>query len=60
MVARAYFVNLRKGRIRSPGYEAHLSRLLFKALHELEALQVRRSGGSAPLGRLDVNGLVAG
>jgi hypothetical protein len=30
-------------------YEAHLSRLLFKALHELEALQVRRSGGAAPL-----------
>jgi hypothetical protein len=40
-------------------YEAHLSRLLFKALHELEALQVRRSGGAAPLARLDVDGLVA-
>jgi hypothetical protein len=38
-------------------YEAHLSRLMFKALHELEALQVRRSGGSAPLARLDVDGL---
>ena len=37
-------------------YEAHLSRLMFKALHELEALQVRRSGGSAPLARLDVDG----
>jgi hypothetical protein len=37
-------------------YEAHLSRLLFKALHELEALQVRRSGGAAPLARLDVDG----
>jgi hypothetical protein len=38
-------------------YEAHLSRQLFKALHELEALQVRRSGGAAPLARLDVDGL---
>ena len=38
-------------------YEAHLSRLMFKSLHELEALQVRRSGGSAPLARLDVDGL---
>jgi hypothetical protein len=37
-------------------YEAHLSRLLYKALHELEALQVRRTGGSAPLARLDVDG----
>lgn len=37
-------------------YEAHLSRLLFKSLHELEALQVRRSGGAAPLARLDVDG----
>jgi hypothetical protein len=38
-------------------YEAHLSRLIFKALHELEALQVRRSGGAAPLARLDVDGI---
>jgi hypothetical protein len=37
-------------------YEGHLSRGLYKALHELEALQVRRSGGSAPLARLDVEG----
>jgi len=29
-------------------YEAHLSRLFHKALHELEALQVRRAGGAAP------------
>jgi vacuolar-type H+-ATPase subunit H len=36
-------------------YEAHLSRLFHKALHELEALQVRRSGGAAPLARLDVD-----
>jgi hypothetical protein len=38
-------------------YEAHLSRLFHKALHELEALQTRRLGGSAPLARLDVDGL---
>jgi hypothetical protein len=38
-------------------YEAHLSRGLFKALHELEALQVRRTGGATPLARLDVDGL---
>jgi hypothetical protein len=38
-------------------YEAHLSRGLYKALHELEALQVRRKGGAAPLARLDVDGL---
>jgi hypothetical protein len=37
-------------------YEAHLSRLLYKAMHELEALQTRRGGGSAPLARLDVDG----
>ena len=38
-------------------YEGHLSRELYKALHELEALQTRRLGGSAPLARLDVDGL---
>ena len=38
-------------------YEAHLSRGLYKALHELEALQVRRAGGAAPLALLDVDGL---
>jgi hypothetical protein len=38
-------------------YEAHLSRGLYKALHELEALQIRRAGGAAPLARLDVDGL---
>ncbi|PLS86333.1 MAG: hypothetical protein CYG60_07815 [Actinobacteria bacterium] len=37
-------------------YEAHLSRLLFKSLHEIEAMQTRRAGGSAPLARLDVDG----
>jgi hypothetical protein len=38
-------------------YEAHLSRQLYKAMHELEALQSRRLGGVAPLARLDVDGL---
>jgi hypothetical protein len=38
-------------------YEAHLSRQLYQALHELEALQTKRSGGAAPLARLDVQGL---
>jgi len=38
-------------------YEAHLSRGLYKALHELEALQTKRSGGAAPLARLDVQSL---
>ena len=38
-------------------YEAHLSRQLYQALHELEALQARRSGGNAPLARLDVQGI---
>ncbi len=38
-------------------YEAHLSRGLYKAMHELEALQIRRLGGAAPLARLDVDGL---
>jgi len=38
-------------------YEAHLSRGFYKVLHELQALQTRRQGGSAPLARLDVDGL---
>jgi hypothetical protein len=38
-------------------YEAHLSRGLFKAMHELEALQARRIGAAAPLAWLDVDGL---
>jgi hypothetical protein len=38
-------------------YEAHLSRGLYKALHELEAMQTRRSGGVTPLARLDVEGM---
>src|SRR5918995_7419329 len=38
-------------------YEAHLSRGLYQAMHELEALQTKRSGGAAPFGRPDVQGL---
>jgi hypothetical protein len=38
-------------------YEAHLSRGLYKALHELEAMQTKRSGGVAPLARLDIEGM---
>jgi hypothetical protein len=38
-------------------YEAHLSRQLYHALHELEALQSKRLGGNAPLARLDVQGI---
>ena len=38
-------------------YEAHLSRGLYQAMHELEALQTKRTGGAAPLARLDVQGL---
>jgi len=41
-------------------YEAHLSRLLYKTMHELEALQTRRQGGAAPLARLDVDGMPDG
>lgn len=40
-------------------YEAHLSRLFFKSLHELEALQKHRTGGEAPLARLDIEGGLA-
>jgi division protein CdvB (Snf7/Vps24/ESCRT-III family) len=35
-------------------YEAHLSREMYNPLHELEALQARRNGGSVPLARIDV------
>jgi hypothetical protein len=38
-------------------YEAHLSREMYKALHELEALQTRRTSGAAPLARIDVQGM---
>jgi hypothetical protein len=35
-------------------YEAHLSRQMYQALHELEALQARRVGKGSPLARVDV------
>jgi hypothetical protein len=35
-------------------YESHLSRQMYQAHHELEALQKRRSGTEAPLARVDV------
>ena len=38
-------------------YEAHLSRQLYQAMHELEALQTKQTGGAAPLARLGVQGL---
>jgi selenocysteine lyase/cysteine desulfurase len=42
-------------------YEAHLSRQLYQALHELENLQkYRTTGEGTPLARLDVQGLSAG
>ncbi len=37
-------------------YESSLHRQLTQTLHELEALQIRRKGGSSPLARLDVTG----
>ena len=36
-------------------YETHLHRLWLQTLHELEAIQVRRQGGHAPLARLDIS-----
>lgn len=38
-------------------YEAHLERSMYRALHELEALQSRREGRAAPLARVEVHGL---
>ena len=42
---------------KSARYEAHLSRGLYQAKHELEALQTKRIGGATPLARLSVQGL---
>jgi len=36
-------------------YEAHLSRQLYQALHELEAMRAARRGQAAPLLRVDVH-----
>jgi hypothetical protein len=41
-------------------YESHLHRLLIQNLHELEAIQIRRKGGSSPLARLDITGAPGG
>ncbi len=38
-------------------YEAHLSRQLYRAMHELEALQAARNGRALPLIRLGIHGL---
>jgi hypothetical protein len=38
-------------------YKAYLSRGLYQAVHELEALQTKRSGAAASLARLDVQAL---
>lgn len=41
-------------------YETHYHRLLIQTLHELEAMQTRRKGGSSPLARLDITGAPGG
>ena len=38
-------------------YDAHLSRQLYQALHELEALQARGRGDAVSVARLDINGI---
>jgi len=38
-------------------YEAHISREMYRALHELEALQKRRAGEPTPLARVDLSGI---
>ena len=40
-------------------YEAHLSRQLYQALHELESMRAARRGQPAPLLRVDVHGPAA-
>jgi hypothetical protein len=37
-------------------YEAHLNRMLFQTMHELEAMQSSRSGKQAPLARVQIHG----
>lgn len=41
-------------------YEAHLHRQYIQTLHELEAIQIRRQGGTSPLARLDITGAPGG
>ena len=38
-------------------YEAHLSKQLYRAMHELEVLQAKRSGRPSPLLRLRIDGM---
>lgn|GEM_PF-1278764 len=38
-------------------YEGHLERMLYRSLHELEAIQSRRRGTAVPLGRIEVYGI---
>ena len=38
-------------------YESHLERGLYRAMHELEAMQDKRKGRAAPLARVQVHGL---
>lgn len=40
-------------------YEAHVSRQLYQALHELEAQQARRQGHATPLARVDIQAIPA-
>jgi hypothetical protein len=37
-------------------YEAHLHRMYLQSLHELEAIQTKRNGGTVTLARLDITG----
>jgi hypothetical protein len=39
-------------------YEAHLSRQLYQAKHELEILQKQRRGEATPIARLDIGGQI--
>ncbi|MCH8814789.1 MAG: hypothetical protein IH957_06770 [Chloroflexi bacterium] len=41
-------------------YEAHLHRQYIQTMHELEAFQLRRTGGHSPLARLDISAPPAG
>ena len=41
-------------------YEISLHRQVIQNLHELEAMQTRRKGGTSPLARLDVTGAPGG
>ncbi len=40
--------------------EAHLSRALYRVMHELEVRQARREVDTPPLARLDLDGVAEG